>query len=164
MTEPTGTSASPQAAPQQMIINAQYIKDFSFESPNAPSIFVQHPNPPQFEVTVNVMTRPMDANLHEVVLVLKMESRFEERVGFIAELSYAGLFTLPDMPKDQVQAMLTVEGPRYLYPFARAIVTDAVQNSGFAPPPLMPIDFAEMYRQRLAASGNAVPMVAAGNA
>jgi preprotein translocase subunit SecB len=133
-----------------LAVNAQYVKDMSFESPFAPQIFAQQPPgvEPRVEINVNVQSQAVGENVFEVVLRLKTESRIGDKTGFICELAYAGIFTLPaKLPEPQLRMALMVECPRLLFPFARAIIADAVREGGFPPLLLLPIDFAEMLRQ-----------------
>jgi len=152
-----------QTGPMQIAVSMQYIKDFSFESPNVPQIFAQTKLAPEMNMGVNVHTRPMMGahNTHEVVLVLKLEAKVEGKTAFIAELSYGGIFTLPALPEEQAKLFLLIECPRLLFPFARAILGEAVRDGGFPQILINPIDFAGLYQ---ANKGSVGPMVAAGSA
>lgn len=131
-------------------VNAQYVRDLSFENPNAPAIFMPgQGGDPRLEVEVNVQTRIMGDRLHEVLLTLKATSKFGEQTGFIAELAYAGLFTLPPVSEQELRNLLLVECPNQLFPFARAILSDMVRDGNFPPLLLAPIDFAGMIRQNM---------------
>src|SRR5580698_6732261 len=109
---------SPQLTPMQIGVNAQYIKDLSFESPNAPQIFAPTQTPPELTMGVNVRTRPMAENTHEVLLMLRLEAKLVGKTAFIAELTYGGVFTLPAAPEEQLKLLLLIECPRLLFPFA----------------------------------------------
>ncbi|MEJ0061901.1 MAG: protein-export chaperone SecB [Alphaproteobacteria bacterium] len=141
-----GSHASAASA---IVINAQYVRDMSFENPNAPAIFMGGGVEPKLEVAVNVAARGMGDRVHEVIVTLKAESKFGERTGFIAELSYAGLFSVPAMPEQQLRNLLLVECPYQLFPFARAVLSDMVREGNFPPLLLAPIDFAALYRQNM---------------
>lgn len=136
-----------QAAPS-LTINAQYVRDLSFENPGAPAIFLPNQaGEPQLEVAVNVQSRKMGDALHEVILTMKATSKFGDKVGFIAELSYAGLFSVPAAAAEQeLRNLLLIECPRQLFPFARAILSDMVRDGNFPPLLLAPIDFAAIVR------------------
>jgi preprotein translocase subunit SecB len=141
-------SETQQAAtqPTQIGIGAQYVKDLSFESPNAPQVFSIPNSQPEINIGVNVASRNLDASAHEVLLALKLEAKLAGKTAYIVELAYAGVFVLPKMPDDQTKMFLMVEAPRLLFPFARAIVADAVRDGGFAPMMLSPIDFMALYQ------------------
>lgn len=134
------------AASVQIAINGQYVKDFSFENPNAPQIFAPTQTPPDLNLGVNVQARPLAENVYEVLLMLKLEATLEGKNAFISELSYGGVFTLPPMPEDQVKFFLFVEAPRQLFPFARNVVANAVRDGGFPQVLINPIDFAGLYK------------------
>src|SRR6185437_13684194 len=146
-----------QPMPVPFGISAQYIKDFSFESPNAPQIFAPAQTPPELSMGVNVRTRPLAPNGHEVLLLLRLEAKVGDKTAFIAELTYGGVFSLPAMPEEQLKLMLLIECPRLLFPFARAIMAEAIRDGGFPHVLITPIDFAALYQ---ANSGNVGTMTA----
>ncbi len=153
-----------QAAPQNQIsigVGAQYIKDFSFESPNAPHIFNELQNQPKMQLDVNVMSRGLGGGTFEAVLKIKLESKLEEKTAFIVELAYGGLFSLPEMQEEQVKLFLLVEAPRLLYPFARSIISNAVREGGFPHIALQPIDFMALYNAQQGNVGTMTPSGAA---
>jgi preprotein translocase subunit SecB len=148
----------PPAAPSvpasiQIAIGAQYIKDFSFESPSAPQIFASLHMQPQLSIDVNVLSRGLGDSNYEAVLMLKLESKIDGKTAFIAELSYAGLFGLPEVPDEQAKLFLMVEAPRLLFPFARAIIANAVREGGYPNIIIQPIDFMSLYASRLGSIG-----------
>ncbi|MFA4994753.1 MAG: protein-export chaperone SecB [Bdellovibrionales bacterium] len=149
MTEETPQQPSSQPAQQPANImigmGAQYIKDFSFESPNAPHIFNELHTQPQMALDINVFTKGLAEGTFESVLKIKLESKIGDKTAFIAELSYAGIFTLPKMPEEQIKLFLLVEAPRLLFPFARAIIANAVREGGYPNIALQPIDFMSLY-------------------
>src|SRR5579862_6277952 len=97
-----------QPAGTPVTVAAQYVKDFSFESPNAPQIFTPTQTAPEITMGVNVHTRNMQGSNYEVLLALKLEAKLEGKTGFIAELVYGGVFVLPAMPEDQLRLFLLV--------------------------------------------------------
>jgi preprotein translocase subunit SecB len=130
-------------------VNAQYIKDLSFEVPTAPAIFgalVGHQ--PEVSVQVNLDTQSLGNHLHEVTLRLALEAKLQDRTAFILDLTYGGVFTV-QMPEEHIQPVLLIECPRLLFPFARNIVADAVRDGGFPPILLQPIDFVSLFRNRV---------------
>ena len=154
---------TPPPAPTniQVGVGAQYIKDFSFESPNAPQIFAQMNVQPQMLMDVNVLTHGMGGNHYESALKIKMESKLGDKTGFIVELTYAGLFALPELPEEQMKLFLLVEAPRLLFPFARSILSTAVREGGFPNVVIQPIDFYALYNSQ---RGNVGAMLASGAA
>lgn len=129
---------------------SQYIKDLSFENPNAPAIF-QAATAPEINVQFDIAAQQVGDEVHEVVLKIDVRATSEGKTAFIAELAYAGLFGLRNIPADQMQMFLLGEGPRLLFPFARRVVADAIRDGGFPPLLLEPIDFNALFLQQLQA-------------
>jgi len=133
----------------QVGVIAQYVKDLSFENPNAPAVY-QWQGQPQMDVQFNIGSQPVGPDVHEVVLKIDIAAKAAEGTAFQMELVYGGLFALRNIPEDQLQAFLLAEAPRLLFPFARRIISDATVDGGFPPLMLDPIDFAGLYLQRAA--------------
>ncbi len=133
-------------APRVQVIG-QYIKDLSFENPGVPG----NPNVrPQIELSVDLQARQVQVEHFEVELKLRVAAKSEERPLFLLELVYAGLFQLHNIPDEVRQQVLLIEAPHILFPFARRIVADIVRDGGMPPLMVEPIDFAALYRAKLA--------------
>jgi preprotein translocase subunit SecB len=134
-----------------LMVRAQYVKDFSFENPNAPDVFMGGEVQPQVDISVNVEARRLPTeNDYEVILSIKVDAKANERQVFLCELDYAGVFALgPIIPADQHQGVLLIECPRLLFPFARAIISDATREGGFPPLTLQPIDFFSLFQNQM---------------
>jgi len=139
---------APDNVPQVGVL-AQYVKDLSFENPNAPAVF-QWQGQPQTDVQFNIGTQVVAPDVHEVVLKVEITAQGSEGVAFRIELLYAGLFALKNVPPEQLQPFLLAEAPRILFPFARRLIADASIDGGFPPLLLDPIDFAGLYMQSAA--------------
>jgi preprotein translocase subunit SecB len=154
---PTAQTAPP------LVVNAQYVKDLSFEVPGAPQIYSSLRNPPQVAVNLDVQVKRLtdEQLVFEVTLVARVEATKPTEPGtgglngseapaivFLAELSYAGIFTLNGIPENQIEPVLVVEGPRLLFPFARNILADVTRDGGFPPVLLGPIDFLALWHAR----------------
>jgi preprotein translocase subunit SecB len=148
MASQADTPDTPQGNDQdgmpQISALAQYIKDLSAENPGAPQVF-QWQSQPQLDVQFNLNVNRVSDEVHEVILRIELKAASEQGAHFLVDLSYAGLFGLRNVPEDAYAPFLLVEGPRLLFPFARQIVADSVQNLGFPPVLLDPIDFASAY-------------------
>jgi preprotein translocase subunit SecB len=141
-----------QAAPQLNVL-AQYVKDLSFENPNAPASLQQQQQPPSINIQINVNAKPLAvANDYEVEL--KIEGRAEVQGVFLFgfDLLYAGVFRIVNVPQENLHPLLMIECPRLLFPFARELVANATRNGGFPPLMIDPVDFVTIYRQKLAAT------------
>ena len=142
-------------ADQPLVVNAQYIKDLSFEAPAAPEIFQRmQTTKPDITINIDVQAVPLKDTTYEVVLNMRAECRVEQKVAFIMELVYAGNFNIR-VPREQLQAVLLVECPRLLFPFARSILAEISREGGFPPVLLGPVDFVTMYHKQLEMAGKA---------
>ena len=142
-------SGDTDSEPQVMTI-AQYIKDLSVESPSSPQAF-QWQVQPQLEVQFNINVEKVADEIHEVILKIEVAARSDQGVHFLIDLSFAGVYGMRNIPEDALPPFLLVEAPRLLFPFARQIIADCSQNTGFPPLLLDPIDFGAAYMQRLQA-------------
>ena len=134
----------------QLIIRAQYIKDQSFENPNAPEIFSTiKEKTPKIDINVDVSPKSVGERTFEVTLTLRADAQVDESSAFVAELEYAGLVSLGEgLSDEQVQHALLVETPRHLFPFARAIMANVTRDGGFPPLVVNPIDFRQMLEKQ----------------
>jgi preprotein translocase subunit SecB len=140
---PEGTEEGSGEQPQATTI-AQYIKDLSVESPSAPQVF-QWQTQPALDVQFGITGGKVGDDVHEIILKVEVSAKSDNGTHFIVDLSYAGLFGFRNIPEDALPPFLLVEAPRLLFPFARQIIAEAVQNLGFPPVLLDPIDFASAY-------------------
>ena len=140
---------------------AQYIKDFSVESPSSPQVFQWADQQPQLDVQFHINVNAAGEAVHEVVLKIDATARSESGTHFVVDLSYAGLFGFRSMPEEALAPFLLAEAPRLLFPFARQVIAEAVQNCGFPPLLLDPIDFGAAYLAQADAAGGH-PAVASG--
>lgn len=137
------------ASPSLNIL-AQYIKDLSFENPGAPRSLQSRDKAPAININVNVNANPLSETDFDVVLALNAEAKEGDKVLFAAELVYGGVFRVTGFPQEHMLPVLFIECPRLLFPFARQIIADATRNGGFPPLLIDPIDFAQMFAQRVA--------------
>jgi preprotein translocase subunit SecB len=131
---------------------SQYVKDLSFENPNAPAVY-QWQGQPNIDVQFNIGANQVADDVHEVALKIEVKATAADKVAFQVEIVYAGLFGLRNIPEDQLQPFLLAEAPRILFPFARRVLADTVRDGGFAPLMLEPIDFAALYIAQAEAAG-----------
>jgi preprotein translocase subunit SecB len=141
-------AAAPPEGPSLSVIT-QYIKDFSFENPNAPNSLLQQQQP-QIGIQINVNPRQMSATDFEVELKLEGKAELIGSILFAFDLNYAGVFRLVNIPQENLGPLLMIECPRLLFPFAREIISNAIASGGFPPLMLHPIDFVGLYQRRIA--------------
>ncbi len=167
MTDAADGAGSPSAPGQddagaaedapRLSVTAQYVKDFSFENPNAPQSLAPPKEQPQIDVNVEVEANLLAPNNYEVSLRIAVTARNVETTLFVIELLYAGLFRLENIPEESLEAVCLIECPRLIFPFARRVIADGTRDGGFPPMLIDPIDFATLYRQRSQASEEASP-------
>jgi len=132
-------------------ILAQYLKDLSFESPGAPLSLRGRPDQaPAININVNVNANPIADKDYDVALTLNAKAQYDKDVLFNVELVYGGVFRIDGFPQEHMLPVLFVECPRLIFPFARQIVAEATRNGGFPPLLIDPIDFGQMFQQRIA--------------
>ena len=132
----------------QLTTLIQFVKDLSFENPNAPQSLGPQERSPNISIQVNVNARQLSETDFEVSLKLEGSAGEGADTLFRFDLDYAGIFRLVGLPADQLHPVVMIECPRMMFPFARQIVADAVRNGGFPPLYLDPIDFTALYQQR----------------
>ena len=146
----------------QLTVIGQYVRDLSFESPNAPQTLQGPGDNPQLQVAVNVNAGTRAEETYEVALNVEVHAKNDAGVIYNLELVYAGLFRLRNIPQNLLQRVLFVDCPAILFPFLRRVLSDIVRDGGFPPLLLDPIDFGKLYAQNLARAG-AQPQVHAKN-
>ena len=130
-----------------LMINSQYIKDLSLEIPHAPQIFAEVSEQPAVKVDIGVHPTRLADNLYTVELNINLNGDTSGKPLFILELTYAAAVTL-NVPEEHLEAILNIEIPRLIYPYARNVVTQCLMESGLPPIMLSPLDFAAIYEAR----------------
>jgi len=156
MAEPArgnGEAGAPLAAAdpveaQPLIINAQYVKDLSFENPRAPQSLTQPTAAPDVAINVDIKARNLGPNVFEVVLTVNVDARAQNEPMFLVELAYAAVVTIKNATEAMLPKLILVETPRLIFPFARAIIAEATRDGGFPPLMINPIDFGELLRRQ----------------
>jgi preprotein translocase subunit SecB len=142
-TQPNGNDTTPQVG-----VISQYVKDLSFENPNSPAVY-QWQTQPKIEVDFNIGSSKLNDEIYEVALKIDVRATAEGQTAFAVELLYAGLIGMRNVSDEsEIQAFLLAEAPRILFPFARHIISQTVQEGGFPPLMLDPIDFHALYIAR----------------
>jgi preprotein translocase subunit SecB len=144
-----GAAPTAEAPPPPLTINAQYVRDLSFEAPSAPQVFaLMQRNQPDLAINVDVQARSLEGNVYEVVINVRAECKVAGTLAFLVECAYGGVFTLNVRPED-LRPVLLIECPRLLFPFARQVVASTTTNGGFLPLMLGPVDFASLYQREM---------------
>jgi preprotein translocase subunit SecB len=140
-------------------IEKLYVKDLSLEVPNAPQIFLER-EAPEMEIQLQSAAVGLGDDLFETTLTVTVTAKQGDKGFFLVEVAQAGIFQIKNVPQPEVEAILGVACPNILFPYAREVVSDAVNRAGFPPVILAPVNFESLYQQRLQqqASGTDVPI------
>ena len=141
-----------QAAPKQdqqpgFSIEKIYVKDLSLEIPNAPAVFMQRETP-QIGIELGNKVTRLEEGLFEVVLLVTVTSKIEEKTVFLVEVAQAGIFQVRNIPQENLEAIVSVTCPNILFPYARETVSDLITRGGFPPVLLNPINFEALFAQQ----------------
>jgi preprotein translocase subunit SecB len=147
MAEEDGIDGNGDDTMPQVGLIAQYVKDLSFENPNAPAVY-QWQGQPRIDVQFNIGSQLVGDGVHEVALKIDVSAQQADKTAFQVELVYGALFAVRNVPDEQMQPFLFAEAPRLMFPFARRVLSDAIRDGNFAPLVLEPIDFAALYVQQ----------------
>ena len=129
-------------------IEKLYVKDLSLEVPNAPHCFLERESP-EIEVQLSTTGGAVGDGIFDVVLTVTVSAKIGEKSLFLVEAAQAGLFQIRNVPDNEIEPIIAVACPNILFPFAREVVSDAVSRAGFPPVLLAPVNFENIYRQRL---------------
>jgi preprotein translocase subunit SecB len=155
-TDNAADTGAADAANESPVLNidAQYLKDLSFENPGAPASLVASTEAPNINVSVDVGAKQIGEAQFEVEISVTADaSRADDKI-FLCEAVYAGIFTLKNFPPEALEPVCLIECPRFIFPFLRRIVADATRDGGFPPLMLEPIDFAQLYQSSRQAAGS----------
>jgi preprotein translocase subunit SecB len=159
MSDETLNGAAPSAdAPQgpTFTVEKLYVKDLSFEAPNAPQIFNEQ-GQPDLQMKLNQKVQRLNEAAFEVSLGITLTCTLNDRVAYLAEVEQAGVFGLAGLDEQTMDALLGIQCPNILYPYAAALIGQLITAGGFPPFPLQPINFEALYaetlRQRAAQMG-----------
>jgi preprotein translocase subunit SecB len=148
MSEDTNTNEVNALPPFSM--DAQYVKDLSFENPDPLNTYSALENErPHVNVEIQVQGTPLANTSFEVALQLRIEAKVNDKVAYICELTYAGILTVAEgIPEDILGQLIMVYAPTALFPFARSVIANTVREGGFPQIMLAPVDFLSLYQRQ----------------
>jgi preprotein translocase subunit SecB len=129
-------------------IEKLYVKDLSVEVPNAPQCFLER-EAPEIQVQLATTGTAVGDAIFDVALTVTVTAKIGEKTLFLVEVAQAGLFQIRNIPEQELEPIVAVACPNILFPYAREVVSDAVNRAGFPPVILAPVNFENIYRQRL---------------
>lgn len=148
-TQTTNNEGAEQQQEGPMVIHAQYVKDLSFENPSAADNLRPGLEPPQMEVNVGLHMKKLEDNgVYEVTLHVEAKAVRGESVVFLAEIDYAVIASVQNVPEQQHHPLLMIEAPKLAFPFARQILAEVTSQGGYPPVLLNPVDFEGLYIQQ----------------
>ena len=137
-------------ATPRFLIRGQYIKDLSFENPHAPNAVVKPDDKPEVNVDISLKAQRLDEQHFELVLKAVAGAKTKATTIFMAELDYAAVVQLINIPEERMEQILFIDCAAVLFPFARRILSDVTRDGGFMPLMLEPIDFLALYARNKA--------------
>lgn len=129
---------------------SQYVKDLSFENPNAIEAMAEDAGAPDVAINVQINTKKIQDTVHEVTLSIDGKATRGGKHLFLLEMHYAGLFNIQNIPAEHIEPVLYIHCTTLLFPFARQIVADVTRNGGYPPLLLNPVDFNQLYLSQVA--------------
>ena len=142
-----GAAPDPATQPALRLLD-RYVKDLSFENPNAPLSLNPMLPTPKFEAEVGVNGRQIGPEQFEVELSCAVTARHDTNTTFVVEVNYAGLFLMQNMDQDMIERAMLVDCPSILFPHMRLVIAEATNNGGFTPLTMDPVNFLQMYEQQ----------------
>lgn len=150
MTKKTSTDNNINSELPHIAVNAQFIKDLSFENPGASASLALVNTNPHIDLSLDLnISRLSEENYFEVEISIEAKASIEQKVLYIVDLKYAGIFYLINIPADKKQLLLAVQCPAMIFPFARKIIADITHEGGFQPLMIDPIDFGLLYHKKM---------------
>ena len=143
-----GAAGAETATPSQFVLQKIYVKDASFEAPNAPQVFNEE-GQPSLQLNLAQKVGNVGENVFEVVLTVTLTCTLGGKTAYLAEVAQAGVFAVAGFDQRNLEAILSTYCPNVLFPYARQAVGDLIVNGGFPPYYLQPINFEQLYAEQL---------------
>jgi len=138
-----------QKADRQFAIQRIYTKDISFESPNAPQVFISEWEP-KINVDLSTEIQALSENTIQVVLTVNVVAKHEDKTAFLVEVQQAGIFLAKGFSEEELGPLMGIGAANALYPYAREVVSDLITRGSFPQFTLQPVNFEQMYAQQMA--------------
>lgn len=147
-TAPVANGAADQPQMAQVAVQKIYVKDASFEVPNAPMIF-QEQGQPNIQLNLNQKVQTIGENVYEVVLTVTLTCKIADKTAYLAEVQQAGIFGMIGFDQQTLHGMLGTFAPNTLFPYARQAISGLVLDGGFPPFVLQPVNFDQIYAESM---------------
>ena len=146
-TNPTAANGNGQTGPQ-LTVQKIYIRDASFEAPGAPHIF-QDQAQPKIELNLGQKVQQLAQDVYEVVLTLTVTCKAGDKTAYLVEVQQAGIFGLAGFDPQQLDMVIGTYCPHVIFPYARQAISSMIEQGGFPPFLLQPINFEQIYADQL---------------
>jgi len=146
--QPSQETKTEQEQEQRFIIHRIYVKDVSFESPSAPTIFTEQWEP-KTDLQMNTEASPQGENFYEVKIQLTVTVKSADKTAFLVEVIQAGIFEISGYNQQEMQHILSAYSPSVLFPYAREVISGLVSKGSFPELHLAPINFDALYAQSI---------------
>jgi preprotein translocase subunit SecB len=143
-----GAAGAEQATPSQFVLQKIYVKDASFEAPNAPQVFNEE-GQPSLQLNLAQKVGTVAEGVYEVVLTVTLTCTLAGKTAYLAEVAQAGIFGVAGFDQRNLEAILATYCPNVLFPYARQAVSELIVNGGFPPYYLQPINFEQLYAEQM---------------
>jgi preprotein translocase subunit SecB len=150
-------SANPNDALKQLVLQKVYLKDCSFESPNAPEMFASGQWEPKVQLNITTSSKSIGPDLWEIVLHVSIEAKQGERAAFLCDIQQAGAVTMKGFSEEERRRLLGGYCPSLIFPYAREAVSDLVGKGGFPQLLLQPLNFEALFQKHVEDSRQGTP-------
>lgn len=123
-----------------------YVKDISFESPNAPEIFSK-PWAPEYNMDLHTKNAKLADNIYEVVVAVTLTCTLEGMTAYIVEVQQAGIFAVQGLTGPQLAHVVNAYCPNTLFPYLREAIDTVVVKGSFPAAMLAPVNFDAIFAQ-----------------
>ena len=123
-----------------------FVKDISFESPEAPGIFGNIKSSPKIGFNLDDKIEKIDDTSYEITLDITVKAEIEDKILYLAEIKQSGIFGIEGVTDDLLDGFLHIRCPEVIFPYARETISSLIQKAGFPPLFLSPIDFNALYQ------------------
>lgn len=141
------TEETQEGTKHEFAIQRIYVKDISYEAPNAPDVF-QNEWVPQVDLNLNTESKKLADDVYEVTIKVTATVKTKDTTAFLVEVHQGGIFTIKGFNEEQLGPMLGSFCPNILFPYARELVSETVNRGSFPPLYLAPINFDAFYQQQ----------------
>ena len=129
-------------------ILSQFLKDLSCEKKEEYAVFTEEDfkGKTDFSLNIEVESENRDNNSVLVSLSVNLETKINKKTAFILEMTYCGLFKLPNVIEDILKKQIQIECPRMLFPYIRRIISQTMIDSGMPNIDIKNINFFDLYK------------------